>query len=140
MHFVSYRKAVTDMNKNMNTSGEQGSTSDKEVLGFYNLATGRILTGLEVWKCKLLQCFWLFLLLFKVLKINFLLFTSFLERSWQCTIFIQLENSNVLFQYDPMFRECWHWIDIRFKVSAVILYALELIFKWWCNTWYNDKQ
>ena len=27
-----------------------------------------------------------------------------------------------------MFRECWHWIDIRFKVSAVILYALEFIF------------
>ena len=68
------------------------------------------------------------LLMFKVLKTNFSLFTSILERSWQCTIFIQLENSNVLFQYDPMFRECWHWIDIRFKVSAVILYALELIF------------
>ena len=44
------RKTVTEMNKLINTTGELGSTSDKEVLEFYNLATGRILTGLEVSK------------------------------------------------------------------------------------------
>ena len=51
-----YRQKITDINKaSVNQTGKfiqdmgnQNQMSDQEALEFYNLATGRLLTGLEV--------------------------------------------------------------------------------------------
>ena len=51
-----YRQKITDINKaNVNQTGKfvqdvrnENQMSDQEALEFYNLATGRLLTGLEV--------------------------------------------------------------------------------------------
>ena len=51
-----YRQKITDINKaTVNQTGKfvqdmsnENQMSDKEALEFYNLATGRLLTGLEV--------------------------------------------------------------------------------------------
>lgn len=43
-----FRKRVTEMNTNTtNTQNSDDQMSDQEILGFYNLATGKILTALE---------------------------------------------------------------------------------------------
>ena len=48
-----FRKQVTDMNRmvngsNVNAGNKKAQLNDKDILDFYNLATGRLLTGLEV--------------------------------------------------------------------------------------------
>ena len=53
MALFSCRKKVTDMNlmtnmTNANAKKGKDQMSDKDILDFYNLATGRLLTGLEV--------------------------------------------------------------------------------------------
>jgi len=47
-----FRKQVTDMNRmvngsNVNAGNKKAQLNDKDILDFYNLATGRLLTGLE---------------------------------------------------------------------------------------------
>ena len=57
------------MNKNINaTNGAKGTMDDQKTLDFYNLATGRILTGLEVHFLKTKIQFY-----FKLFSNNFVL-------------------------------------------------------------------
>ena len=114
------------MNKNINaTNGAKGTMDDQKTLDFYNLATGRILTGLEVHFLKTkIQFYFKFLVIlccsFVGNEIYLFLYFALLERSWYCTVVYKLEDSDVVFQHDSVFGKRWNWFGLWVEVSKYV--------------------
>ena len=104
--------------------------SDQEALEFYNLATGRLLTGLEVrphhntnfqFKIKfqvileIRKCWLIFDKIFKL--VNFYIFYLFqTERSRERPIIVELEDIDGIFQHDSVPRKRWNRTCLRSQV------------------------
>ena len=107
---------------NVNDKKGKDQMSDKDILDFYNLATGRLLTGLEVstqaYEFNISKLYTPFKTSHQY-SFHQIKYFSILERSWKRSIGIELENLDVLFQYDQMFRECRNWIGVWSKVNIL---------------------